>query len=92
MKLNEYLLQGGRGAAIALSRALQISQPTVSDWCNGKKRVPAERCVPIERATGGAVTRKDLRPDDWADIWPEAQAQSWVPATPQPTEPAAVGV
>jgi DNA-binding transcriptional regulator YdaS (Cro superfamily) len=41
----------------------------------GDKRVPIERCVPIERATAGAVTRKDLRPDDWAAIWPElAQA------------------
>lgn len=28
-------------------------------------------CVLIERATGGQVTRKDLRPDDWQDIWPE---------------------
>jgi DNA-binding transcriptional regulator YdaS (Cro superfamily) len=28
-------------------------------------------CVSIERSTGGAVTRRDLRPDDWQDIWPE---------------------
>ena len=28
-------------------------------------------CVLIERATGGQVTRKDLRPNDWQDIWPE---------------------
>jgi len=28
-------------------------------------------CVAIERATGGVVTRKDLRPDDWWKIWPE---------------------
>ncbi len=25
----------------------------------------------IERATAGAVTRRDLRPDDWHLIWPE---------------------
>jgi DNA-binding transcriptional regulator YdaS (Cro superfamily) len=30
-----------------------------------------ENCVVIERATGGLVTRKDLRPDDWERIWPE---------------------
>ena len=29
------------------------------------------RCVEIERATDGAVTRRDLRPDDWERIWPE---------------------
>lgn len=33
--------------------------------------IPARHCPAIERATGGAVTRKDLRPDDWQDIWPE---------------------
>lgn len=30
-----------------------------------------DRCVAIERVTGGAVTRRDLRPDDWWLIWPE---------------------
>lgn len=35
-------------------------------------RVPGpELCVLIESATGGAVTRRDLRPDDWWRIWPE---------------------
>jgi DNA-binding transcriptional regulator YdaS (Cro superfamily) len=29
--------------------------------------VPADRCLPIERATGGAVTRYDLRPDIFGD-------------------------
>jgi len=27
--------------------------------------------VRIEGITGGAVTRRDLRPNDWHDIWPE---------------------
>ncbi|KGC15007.1 hypothetical protein DM48_333 [Burkholderia gladioli] len=36
------------------------------------QRKPGEKlCVAIERATEGAVTRRDLRPDDWQDIWPE---------------------
>ena len=25
----------------------------------------------IERITDGAVTRRDLRPDDWQRVWPE---------------------
>jgi len=29
------------------------------------------RCVEIEKATAGQVTRRDLRPDDWDRIWPE---------------------
>lgn len=28
----------------------------------------------IERLTGGQVTRRDLRPHDWREIWPELQA------------------
>jgi DNA-binding transcriptional regulator YdaS (Cro superfamily) len=33
------------------------------------------RCVDIERATDGAVTRRELRPDDWQRIWPELVAK-----------------
>lgn len=31
----------------------------------------AALCVAIERATGGAITRRALRADDWWRIWPE---------------------
>lgn len=31
------------------------------------------RCVAIERATSGAVSRRDLRPLDWREIWPELE-------------------
>ncbi len=33
--------------------------------------MPAEYCAGIERGTSGAFPRRDLRPDDWGDIWPE---------------------
>lgn len=44
---------------IGMSRK-QLS--TVAMW-RSRKRVPAERCLAIEAATNGAVTRYDLRPD-----------------------------
>jgi DNA-binding transcriptional regulator YdaS (Cro superfamily) len=48
----------------ALARALGINQQNVSYWLHeGKGKVPAEYCTGIERATGGKVTRHDLRPD-----------------------------
>ncbi len=28
-------------------------------------------CVSIERESKDLITRRDLRPDDWRDIWPE---------------------
>lgn len=38
-------------------------------------RVPSPQlCVQIERATGGQVTRADLRPDDFWLIWPDLPA------------------
>jgi TorA maturation chaperone TorD len=45
------------GGMRALSRALGISQPAISAW----KRVPSERVVSVEAATG--VPRARLRPD-----------------------------
>jgi DNA-binding transcriptional regulator YdaS (Cro superfamily) len=39
----------------------------ISQWRNGIRPIPAERCPAIERATGGVVRCEDLRPDvDWA--------------------------
>ncbi len=40
----------------------------VSQWASGVKAVPAERCPEIERATGGAVTCEELRPDIAWDV------------------------
>lgn len=63
------------GRNVLLARALGVTPPVVSDWVNGKKGVPLERCVQIEVATEGAVNRQALRPDDWHLIWPELAAK-----------------
>lgn len=57
---------GGRGG---LARLLGVSAAAIGNW--KVRGVPLEQCMPIERATNGAVTRRDLRPDDWQSIWPE---------------------
>ncbi|MBN3851970.1 helix-turn-helix domain-containing protein [Paraburkholderia sp. Ac-20340] len=59
------------GGNAALARAIGVKPPTVQQWVNGERKVPPSRCVAIERLTGGDVTRKDLRPTDWAEYWPE---------------------
>lgn len=41
-----------------------------------KQLFKAELCVVIERVTNGLVTRKNLRPNDWAAVWPELNAVS----------------
>jgi DNA-binding transcriptional regulator YdaS (Cro superfamily) len=37
----------------------------------GGKRLAPVTCVAVEIQSGRAVTRRDLRPDDWHRIWPE---------------------
>jgi DNA-binding transcriptional regulator YdaS (Cro superfamily) len=59
------------GSASELARRLDVPAMTVSQWATGKRPVPIIRCVEIEELTGGVVTRKQLRPDDWWQIWPD---------------------
>ncbi len=37
----------------------------------GLRTPSTELCVSIERVSGGQVTRRDLRPNDWHRNWPE---------------------
>jgi DNA-binding transcriptional regulator YdaS (Cro superfamily) len=78
-----------RGRGLQLATALGVQPPSVSDWITGKRSVPIERCVAIERATGGEVTRRDLRPDDWQAIWPELADPQQQPEAQQPRAQAA---
>lgn len=49
------------GGCNKLAASLNISPPTVSQWINGVRQVPAARCPDIERLTG--VRCEELRPD-----------------------------
>lgn len=57
------------GIRKTICEALGISAQAISNW--NSRGVPIEHCTAIEKATKGAVTRKDLRPNDWQAIWPE---------------------
>lgn len=78
MELSDYFA-AARGAQAELARALGIPQSLPSSWAadDAKKRrpVPLEHCPRIERATDGAVTCEELRPQEpWRRIpdacWP----------------------
>lgn len=56
------------GGTDKLAALFDVSAQAISNW--KARGVPIERCLAIERATKGAVTRRDLR-DDWQAIWPE---------------------
>ena len=51
------------GSQSALARAIGITPQAVQYWAKKGVRVPAEYCAGVETATGGQVTRAELRPD-----------------------------
>lgn len=55
---------GSQGKLAAL---LGKQQGHVGKWLHRDRKVPAEMCIAIERATGGKVTRYELRPDVFGD-------------------------
>lgn len=75
MNLKIYITNTERGAATRLAESLDISLSHLSQMAAGTSAISPARCVAIEQATAGAVTRQDLRPDDWMKIWPELAAK-----------------
>ena len=60
------------GSAANLARILGIRPQAVYQW----NQVPAERVIQIERATDGAVTRHELRPDLYPAEDPPSSGQA----------------
>lgn len=54
-----------------IAKIAGVSQPFVCRVLNGRAEFSPFSCVAIEAASFGKVSRKDLRPKDWQDIWPE---------------------
>lgn len=83
MNLSEYFAQPGSLSVSELRvRAGVPSDAQIRQWQHGysNRRPGPVHCVAIERATAGAVTRRDLRPDDWHLIWPELIGKEGAPA------------
>jgi len=55
-----------------LARVCSQKPQAVTRWVR-TGRVPAHHCIAIEEATGGAVTRYDLRPDVFGAVKPPAR-------------------
>lgn len=67
-------LLGGRSA---LAKNLGISTVAVGQWLKpehpGGRKIPPRQCARIEQLTDFAVSRRNLRPDDWREIWPDLE-------------------
>ncbi|QQN36642.1 helix-turn-helix domain-containing protein [Rahnella aceris] len=71
MQLKQYISSLKRGGAKELAEKLGVSKSYLSQMASGASPVPPSRCLVIEGVTGGVVTRADLRPKDWENIWPD---------------------
>jgi len=98
MHLRDYLKNKPRGTGSALAAALNVQRVLVSQWAaeTRPRAIPAEHCPGLERATGGAVTCEETRPDvPWRRIpdrkWPHKAGRPLVDFAPkrQPTPEAA---
>lgn len=63
MNLQQYFSEEPRGAKIEMARFLGISAEWMSKLIAQKVQPSPKLAMAVERATGGLVTRKDLRPD-----------------------------
>ena len=94
MNLSEYLASPGALSVSDLrARIGARSDAQVRQWQHGyANRLPGPvYCLAIERATGGAVTRRDLRPDDCHLIWPDLAIPTPKKQAPQGHKEAAHG-
>ena len=69
-QLNSWL-KAERGRLTALANHLGVAAPNLVGWNVGRKPIPMIHAAGIEQFTGGAVTRKQMFPNDWQRIWPE---------------------
>lgn len=59
------------GGVSATALILGVKPPTVSEWVRGIRPIPSEKCVAIERALNGRVSRTQLYSGDARALWPE---------------------
>ena len=63
MTLTEYFSTEPRGAKAEMAEYLKITPTWLALLMRGEKRASPALANRIEKATGGLVTRKELRPD-----------------------------
>ena len=61
-----------KGSQPKLAKAIGCSQSKISWLLCVAKQIDAEDALAVDRATGGAVSKSQLRPDLWA---PDARAR-----------------
>ena len=76
-KLNTYLKTMPLPERIAFAERCGTTYPHLRNVSYGLRVASEKLCVAIHRESQGAVTRQDLRPHDWLEIWPELAETNW---------------
>jgi DNA-binding transcriptional regulator YdaS (Cro superfamily) len=78
-----------RGMLAAMARELGVTPQTMLEWRDGDRPIPVRHCHRI--CARLSIDRRDLRPDDWGDIWPELinAEHPWPPVAAETTQEAA---
>ena len=74
MNLHTYL--STKESATVFAKRISVPFASLSNWRHGKRNIPINMAVLIEKETDGLVTRKEMRPKDWMKIWPELKKNS----------------
>lgn len=72
------------GSQKALADHLGVTRGAVNQWKDPGRKVPAEHCPEIERATGAVVRCEELRPDVAWDVLRLQAEPAAAGITPEP--------
>lgn len=70
-KLKDFLLNKSLEQRIEFASRCGTTWPFLRNVAYGYRVLGEKACVRVESESMGEVSRKDLRPDDWHEIWPE---------------------
>ncbi|MES2787642.1 MAG: YdaS family helix-turn-helix protein [Pseudomonadota bacterium] len=80
MDIQSYLLKSATSQS-CFARLIGVRPAVLYQWIKGIRPIPIARCLAIEEATKGEVSRRDLRPRDWQDIWPDIATPKRAPVS-----------
>ena len=89
MDLKSFMAGLGADQRSELARACDTTPGHLQNVMYGYRTCAADLAVKLERETRKAVTRQELRPNDWHEIWPELIAADGAPAIQEPEAKAA---
>lgn len=67
MDLKQKLKESGI-KQVQLAREFGLTKPAVNAWL--RNGVPVKYCERLEILSAGRITRREMRPHDYAQIWP----------------------